>query len=334
MIDRRTFVGACAGSTALLASRVRAQSAPGKVVRVGVLTMRRPTDATAPAVALAEGLRAYGYVEGRNLELVFPDAQGREERLPSLAQELVRARVDVILVLGPAALGPARKATSTIPLVMVASSTDPVGEGVAASLSRPGGNVTGLTYAEPDRFKKQLELIKAAAGRVTRYSVLWDFDPAIYRRDWAKPLASAGKALGIEILEPTVVDDAAQLPQAFAAMRKRQVDAFQIGAGGSVLQNARPQVAALALEHKLPGIAAFQEFAQAGVLMSYGPNLADINRRAGGFVDRIVKGAKPGEVPIEMPNKFDLVINQKTAKALGIVVPQAVLMRASEVIST
>ena len=333
MIDRRTFVGACAAGAVTLASPARAQPASGKVVRVGVLTMRRPIHKSALTVALTDGLRAHGFVEGRNLELVFPDAQGREERLPALARELVRAKVDVILVLGPAALGPAREATSTIPIVMVASSTDPVGEGVAASLARPGGNVTGLTYAEPDRFKKQLELLKSTAGRVTRYSILWDFDPAIYRRDWAAPLASAGKALGIEILEPTVVDDAAQLPAAFASMRARRVDAFQIGAGGIVLQAHRPQVAALALEYKLPGIAAFREFAHDGLLMSYGPDLADINFRAGGFVDRIVKGAKPGDIAIELPNKFDFVINQKTAKALGIVVPQGVLMRATDVIA-
>jgi len=330
--NRRTFVGACAAGATMLAARVYAQPG-GKVVRVGVVSLRTPDRAHEMNVPLFQGLRERGYVEGRNLEIDFPDAQGREERLPALAAELVRRKVDLILVVGPAAMAPAFQATKTIPIVMVGGSVDPVGEGIAASLARPGGNVTGLAYAEPDRFKKQLELLKTAAGRVTRVSVLWDFDIAIYKRDWQAPLASAGKALGIEIVDPVVVAAVGDLAAAFETMRQRKVDAFQVAAGG-VLLSARDRVAELALKHRLPGIAAFREFPQAGLLMSYGPDLADINRRAGGFVDRIVKGAKPGEIAIELPAKFDLVINQKTARVLGIVVPQPVLMRATDVIET
>src|SRR5436190_18372703 len=162
----------------MLSSGARAQPAAGKVVRVGILTMRPPDRSEAMNVHLFRGLRDLGYVEGRNLEIVFPDAKGREERLPVLAADLVRQRVDMILVLGPAGLAPARNATKTIPIVMVAGSADPVAEGIAASLGRPGANVTGLAYAEPDRFKKQLEMLKSTAGRVTRLSVLWDFDLA------------------------------------------------------------------------------------------------------------------------------------------------------------
>jgi len=332
--NRRDFVGACAGSAALSAAGVRAQApASPRVARIGVLALRPPDPNNTMNAALLEGLRAAGYVEGRNLELSYPDAQGREDRLPALAQEMVRRRVDLILVVGPAPLAAAREATSTIPLVMVASSADPVAEGIAASLSRPGGNVTGLTYAEPDRFKKQLELLKTTAGRVSRLSVLWDFNVDIYKRDWAAPLKSAGRMLGIEILEPVVVSTADDLPAAFATLRQRRADAVHVAAGGPLLA-ARERVAALALEQRLPGIAAFREFAQAGLLMSFGPDLADINRRAGGFVDRILKGSKPGDLAIELPGKFDLVINQKTARALGIVVPQPVLMRATDVIGT
>jgi putative ABC transport system substrate-binding protein len=330
VLRRRTFVGACAAGAAVLAIRAGAQPA-GRVVRIGVLSLRTPARDHPLNAAIVEGLRDHGYVEGRNVEILHPDAEGREERLPQLADDLVRRGVDVILVLGPAALGPARRATKTIPLVMVASSADPVAEGLAASLARPGANITGLTYAEPDRFKKQLELLKSAAGRVTRVTVLWDFDVTIYRRDWEGALKSAGRALGIEILDPVLVRTPDELAPAFATIRQRRVDAILVASGG-VLLPVRARVAELALAGRLPGIAAFKEFPQSGLLMSYGPDLAAINRRAGGFVDRIVRGAKPGDLPIEQPGKFELVINQKTAKALGIVVPQAVLMRATDVI--
>ena len=330
MIGRRAFVGACAACAAALAARAQSP-ASGKVVRIGILSMRPPDRADRFNRVLFEGLREHGYVEGRNLEVVFPDAENRAERLTALADELVRRRVDVILVVGPAALPPARKATTSIPIVMVAASADPVAEGVATSLARPGGNVTGLTYAEPDRFRKQLELLKTAAVRVKRLSVLWDFDLESYRRDWEAPLLSAGRALGLTILEPAAVRSADDLPGAFATLRERKADAVHIAAGGMLFRE-RAKVAALALEHRLPGIAAFREFPQAGLLMSYGPDLADINRRAGGFVDRIVKGTRPADIAIELPGKFDFVINQKTARALGITVPQPVLMLANDVI--
>jgi putative ABC transport system substrate-binding protein len=278
-----------------------------------------------------QGLRERGYVEGRNLVIEYPDALGREDRLPELAADLVRKQVDVILIIGPAPLEAARKATKTIPLVMVASSSDPVAEGVALSLARPGGNVTGLTYGESDRFKKLLELLKSAAVRVTRVAVLWDFDLKTYRLYWEVPLADAGRILGLNIQEPVRVRDAQELPAAFALMKDRQVDAIMVASGGPLFQ-ARTQVGELALQHRLPAIAAFKEFPQTGLLMSYGPNIADINRRAAGYVDRILKGAKPGDLPIELPNKFELAINLKTAKALGLTIPQSLLLRADEVI--
>jgi putative ABC transport system substrate-binding protein len=214
---------------------------------------------------------------------------------------------------------------------MVASSSDPVAEGVALSLSRPGGNITGLTYAEPDRFKKQLEILKSAAGTVTRVAVLWDFDVGIYRRYWEAPLTDAGRILGLKIQEPARVREAHELPAAFAMMKQRQVEAILVASGG-VLFPARAQVGELALQHRLPAIAAFKEFPKAGLLVSYGPDLPDINRRAAGYVDRILNGANPGDLPIELPNKFELAINLKTANALGLAVPQSLLLRADEVI--
>ena len=329
-MDRRTFLSGMA--IGALAAPAHAQApASGRVARIGILAMRNPGVANPFTDALMEGLRERGYVAGSTLALDYPDAEGREERLPELAAGLVRNKVDVILVIGPAPLEPARKATRTIPIVMVASSSDPVAEGIAQSLGRPGGNVTGLTYAEPDRFKKQLEVLKSVALRTRRVAVLWDFDLDIYRRQWEVPLTAAARILGLEVLPPARVRDAAELPGAFASMKQRQADAILV-ASGSFLLPSRAQVAELALRHRLPAIAAFREFARAGLLLSYGPDLTDINRRAAGYVDRILKGAKPGDLPIELPEKFDLAINLGTARALGLDVPQSVLLRANDVV--
>jgi putative ABC transport system substrate-binding protein len=316
---------------AVLPSPVAAQAPPAeRVARIGILAPRRRSDENSQ-VALMEGLRERGYVEGRNLAIDYPDALGREDRLPELAAELVRNRVDIILVIGPAPLTAARNATKTIPVVMVASSADPVAEGIASSLARPGGNITGLTYAEPDRFKKQLEFLKSVAPRISRVAVLWDFDVEVYRRQWQKPLADAGLTLGLAIDEPIRIRSAQELPAAFASLKKRQVDALLVASSGPIFP-ARTQVAELAVQRRLPAIAAFKEFPQAGLLMSYGPNLSDINRRAGSYVDKILKGAKPGDLPIELPNKFELVVNLKSAALLALTVPQSVLLRADEVI--
>lgn len=301
-----------------------------KPVRIGILALRSP-GVTSPLIALMQGLRELGYVQGRNLVVDHPDAFGRDDRLPQIAEDMVRSGVDVILVIGPAPLEAARKATKTIPLVMVASSSDPVADGVAASLARPGGNITGLTYAEPDRFQKQLELLKSAAVHVARLAVLWDFDVAIYRRSWEASLKDAGRRLGLSIEEPVVVRDPHELPAAFVLLKQRHVEAILVASGGFLLQD-RAQVGSLALRHRIPAIAAFKQFAQAGLLMSYGPDLPDINYRAAAFVDKILRGAKPGNLPIELPNKFELAINLKTAQGLGLTIPQALLIRANEVI--
>jgi len=329
-MDRRNFLSGVA--IGLMATPLAAQAPPpGTTARIGILTLRPPGDSNPINKALMQGFRERGYIEGRNLVIEYPDALGREDRLPELAADLVRKQVDVILIIGPASLEAARKATKTIPLVMVASSADPVAEGVALSLARPGGNITGLTYAESDRFKKQLELLKSAAVRVTRVAVLWDFDLKTYRRDWEVPLTDAGRILGLNIQEPVLVRDAQELPAAFVLMKDRQVDAVLVAAGGPLFQ-ARAQVGQLALQYRLPAIAAFKEYPQTGLLMSYGPDISDINRRAAGYVDTIIKGAKPGDLPIELPNKFELAINLKTARALGLTIPQSVLVRADEVI--
>jgi putative ABC transport system substrate-binding protein len=329
-MHRRAFLATAAVAT--LAPPVAAQvPAAAKPARIGILSLRQRAEPNPLTEALVEGLRERGYIDGRNVVIEFPDALGHEDRLPDLAAGLVRSGVDVILVIGPAPLPAARNATRSIPIVMVASSADPVAEGIAASIARPGGNVTGLTYAEPDRFKKQLELLKGAAPRVARVAVLWDFDVDVFRRFWERPLGDAARLLGMSVQAPVRVRTAAELPDAFAAMKKGRADAFLVAAGGVNLP-ARAEIAMLALEHRLPGIAAFREFPQAGLLMSYGPDLPDINRRAGGYVDRILRGAKPGDLPIELPNRFELVVNLKTAKALGLSLPQPLLLRATEIV--
>jgi putative ABC transport system substrate-binding protein len=301
----------------------------GRALRIGILSLRK-RDANSPLnEALFGGLRDAGYDEGRNVSIDFPDAQEREDRLPALARDLVSRNVDVILVIGPAPLSAARNATATIPIVMVASSADPVREGVAKSLARPGGNLTGLTYAEPDRFKKQLEVLKSAAGHVVRVGVLWDFDLTVYRRDWEQPLIDAARVLRLSIQEPIRVRSEEELPLAVEAL-KRQADACVV-ASGSFMFPARHKLGELALRAKLPGIAAFKDFAEAGLLASYGPDLADINRRAGSYVDRIAKGASAADLPIELPSKFDLAINLRTAAALGLTVEPSLLLRATNV---
>jgi putative ABC transport system substrate-binding protein len=325
-MQRRALV---LGAMGALSGAAFAQPAnPARPLRVGVLSLR-PRDHPVNN-ALFEGLRDAGYEEGRNLTIDYPDTQEREDRLPAVASDLVRRPVDVILVIGPAPLSAARDATSTIPIVMVASSADPVREGFAKSLARPGGNVTGLTYAEPDRFKKQLEVLKSVAPAVVRVGVLWDFDLAAYRRDWEQPLSDAARLLRLIVLEPIRVEDAERLPAAIEALKRQKADAIVV-ASGAFMFAARHKLAELALRAKLPGIAAFKEFPEAGLLVSYGPDIAAINRRAAYYVDRIAKGARPADLPIELPNKFDLAINVKTAAALGLAVDPSLLLRATDV---
>jgi putative ABC transport system substrate-binding protein len=182
-----------------------------------------------------------------------------------------------------------------------------------------------------DRFGKQLELLKVAVGRIDRVAVLWDLDLEIFRRFWAAPLADAGRLLGCQVQEPIRVTDAQGLPTAFALMKQQRADAILVATGGP-LNAARSRVGELAIQYRLPTIAAFKALPQAGLLMSYGPDLADLNRRAASYVDRILKGAKPGDLPIELPSTYELVINLKTAKALGLTIPQSLLVRADEVI--
>ncbi len=331
-MHRRTFtahlaLGLLAGSFAVHAQQ------PLKIARIGYLSLgRAPTGAEPNFEALQQGFREHGYIEGQNLVIERRFADGKLERLPELAAELVRAGVDAIVVVGPAPIQAAREATRTIPIVMAAGSSDPVADGLAVSLARPGGNITGLTYAaSSERFGKQLQLLQAAVGRVSRVAVLWDLQPEMFERVWRAPLEEAGRTLGLGIQRPTLVRNVDDLVAGFALIKGQQADAVLIASGG-VLIGLRARVAELAIEHRLPAMAAFKQFTREGLLMSYGPVFSDIYRRAANHVDRILKGAKPGELPIELPTKYEFVVNLKTAKSLGLTIPQPLLLSADEVI--
>lgn len=331
MINRRRFV--VSTIAALAAPRVVRAQTPAKIARVGLLAWGgRPPEPDPISKAFIDRLRGAGYVPGENLLLEFRFAEGSAERLLENAADLARRNVDVIVVAGPGPIRAAHAVTNTIPIVMVGGSSDPVAEGLAQSLGRPGGNMTGLTYAAtPERFGKELELLKAAVGRLSRVAVLWDMDLELYRRTLARPINEGARNLGIDVPPPVLVANPQELDAAFAQVKRQDADGALIATGG-VLYAARDAVAALALQHRLPTIAAVKEFPLAGTLMSYGPDFVDLFRKAADYVDRILRGAKAADLPIEQPSKFDLVVNLKTAGALGLTIPPLLLLRASEVI--
>ena len=334
MMDRRTFISVVASSLCGGPRIADAQHA-GRMYRIGYLSSAAPPTRRNVAdneESLTEGLRELGYVEHQNIVIERRYAQGPLERLPGLAAELVRLAVDVIVVAGPSPVPAVRAATARIPIVMVMGSADPVGEGLVASLARPGGNLTGSTYAvSPDRFGKQLELLKAAAPNISRVAVWWDTHMALYQKTWATPLDTAARQLGLQILPPVQVLDPASAEGAFATMKEQRADALLVVLIGPT-RGYRGRVAELAVRHRLPTVASLKEFARDGGLISYGPDLPAGFRRAASYVDRILKGANPGDLPIELPTKYELVINLKTAKALGLTIPQSLLLRADEVI--
>ncbi len=226
----------------------------------------------------------------------------------------------------------AKAATATLPIVMLAGSSDPIGEGLIASFARPGGNITGLTYAvSAERFAKQLELLREAAGPVSRVAILWDLDLDYYRRSYAPALEQAARDLGLEIQGPMVVHSASDIETAFVAMARQRSEAV-IVIHGSVNFGHRALIGKLASLNRLSVMAAHRDFPLAGGLMSYGPNFPAIHRRGAYYVDKILKGAKPGDLPVEQPTQYELVINLKTAKALGLTVPLTLLASADQVI--
>jgi len=278
---------------------------------------------------LEEGLRSLGYRVGENVAIEYRFANGELERLPALATELVRLGVDVIVIPTNQSIVAAMKATTTIPIVMVAGG-DPVSAGFVASLARPGGNVTGLAVdTGSEILGKRFELLKETLPNLSRLGILFNPDVAFIRS--RQPLMTeTARSLGLTTIpvEARVLDE---LEQAFRIMVRERAQAF-VALGDSVLFNYRGQIAEMALRNRLPAVAIQREWAEAGFLLTYGADLPVLYRRSAGFVDKIFKGAKPADLPVEQPTKFELVINLKTAKALGVIVPPTLLTRADEVI--
>jgi putative ABC transport system substrate-binding protein len=330
MITRRRFL-ATTGVAALLAAPLATEAQQAaKIARIGFLSGNLAANPHLTE-AFLQGLRDLGYVEGRNLVIEFRDAEGKYDRLPALAAELVALKVEVIVVGStPAALA-AKQATRTIPIVL-AFVADPVGSGLVTSLAGPGGNVTGLSFLAPELVGKRLELLKQAVPGLSRVAALWH--PGDYgertERDMRTEGDVAARALGVrlQVVEARGPED---FDRAVSEMTRARADAVTVQSTNIFLIERRRLVDVVA-KHRLPAMYVAREFVDAGGLMSYGPNVADLFRRAATYVDRILKGAKPADLPVEQPTKFELVINLKTAKALGLTIPPSLLARADQVI--
>jgi len=328
-MDRRRFIGTVASGLLAAPLAAEAQQA-AKVPRIGYLSINL-TGGPHMTEGFRQGLHDLGYVEGRNVVIEFRDAEGKFERLPALAAELVVLKVDVIVVGGTVAALAAKRATRTLPIVFV-SAVDPVTDGLVASLARPGGNVTGLATLAPELVGKRLEQLKQVVPGVSQVAVLWQPGALGERteKDLREEAENAARALGVRLqfVEAQGPDD---FDRAFSDMTRARAGALTV-LGSSMLINERRRLVNLAAKNRLPAVYGLREYVDAGGLMSYGPNNVDLLRRAATYVDKILKGAKPGDLSVEQPTKFELVINLKTAKALGLTIPQSVLARANEVI--
>jgi putative ABC transport system substrate-binding protein len=323
---RRDFIKVIAGS-AIAWPRVACAQQGGKKYVIGRFNAGSASN-PAGAEVFTEDLRELGWVEGENVVFERRYAENRLERLPEMAADLVRLKVDVIAAFGTLAPLAAKRATSTIPIVMI-NAGDPLGSGLVDSLARPGGNVTGMSLMAPDLGGKRLELLKELLPRLARVAVLWNAANP-YSAHVFKEVQAAGGTLGTEVqsLELRSPDD---FDGAFETVQRQHPDALMTIEDPLTFDH-RKRIADFAVGQQLPSLSGLSEFAAADGLMSYGANLADLFRRATGYVDKILKGAKPADLPVQQPTKFDLVINLKTAKALGITIPPSLLARADEVI--
>jgi putative ABC transport system substrate-binding protein len=303
---------------------------PEKVPRVGYLSPGSPSDPFRERrfEAFRQGLRELGYVEGQTIALESRWAEGKYERYPALAADLVREQVDVIVTVGGAATQATQHATKTLPIVMSVV-IDPVGSGLIASLARPGGNVTGLSIMAPDLVGKQLELLKEVVPGVSRVALLWNpANPG--GAPQVQAAEAAARTVGVQ-LHTLEARDPQEIDRAFAALTRERAGALVVLAD-AIFGNQVRQLAELAAERRLPAVFVVREFAEGGGLMVYSANLLDLERRAAVYVDKILKGAKPADLPVEQPLKFDLVINLKTAQALGLTISPTLLLQATEVI--
>ena len=302
---------------------------PTKILRIGFLAAATPATAAHLLEAFKQGLHEHGYVEGKNTVLELRFGEGKAEQFPILAAELVRLKVDVIVALTNPVIDAVRQATQTIPIIMPAAS-DPVGARFVASLARPGGNITGLTGYSPELNGKRLEILKEAFPKLSRVALLLSPNFPGSTLD-LKETESAARALGLR-MQPLEVRDDSDIDRSFKAMIKERADALTMFPGHPVLFVNRKKIVELAANDRLPTMYSLIEFVEAGGLMFYGPDLLVGYRRAADYVDKILKGAKPAELPVEQPTKFDLVINLKTANQIGLTIPPNVLARADRVI--
>ena len=300
----------------------------GKIYRIGYLRFSSSPANEASHEAFRQGLRDLGYIEGKNVVIEVRSAEGRAGRQPQAAAELVRLKVDVIVTApAPPLIRAAQEATRTIPIVMAGVYVDPVEAGFVTSLARPGGNITGITNLESDLHSKRLELLKEMFPRISRVAILW---PGYQQKPEMEEIEATGKGLGIQI-QSLVANNLADLESALSAMNREGANAF-LAANSAVNIEHRARIIEFAAKKRLPAMYARSEFVDAGGLISYGADLPHLFRRAAIYVDKILKGAKPGDLPVERPTKFELVINLKTAKQIGLTIPPNVLARADRVI--
>ena len=329
LYDNRKWLGLLAIAFVLGVTWAMAQAQQtAKVPRIGFLgnsTAALEANLVGP---FRDGLRDLGYVEGQNIVIEYRWAEGKYERFPALIAELIASKVDVIVAAGTPATQAYQKARTSIPLVMVAVG-DPVGTGIVASLNRPGGNITGLTSISPELEGKRIELLREVIPKLSHIAVLWNPKNAFHAIE-NKEVETAAAALRMKVLY-LAVEAQEQIGNAFAQILKERPGALLVLADRVFLHN-RALIMDFATKHHLPGVYAYVELVEAGGLMSYGPNYGDMHRRAATYVDKILKGTKPTDLPVERPMKFELIVNLKAAKQIGVMIPQSVLFRADKVI--
>jgi putative ABC transport system substrate-binding protein len=328
-IQNRKLVGLTAIAFLLAVGGARAEAQqPKKVPHVGVLAGGSAVSDAARIEALRQGLRELGYVEGKNIVIDYEYADGKTNRLTELAARLVQLKVEVIVTAGPSATRAAKQTTTTIPIVM-AQDSDPIASGLVASLARPGGNITGLSRLSPELSGKQLELLKETVPTLSQLAVFENSAQPGNQQSLNEVERAAG-ALGVQ-LQTLNISGPTNIQTAFRTASKRRTNGLLV-LSSPVLFAQRTEVVELAARNRLPAIYFALEFAEDGGLMSYGPSITDLFRRAATYVDKILKGAKPAELPVEQPTKFELIINLKAAKKIGLTIPANVLARADRVI--
>jgi putative ABC transport system substrate-binding protein len=327
-MNRRTAIRRLATFFLTTASLAHAQQ-PKKIPRIGYLAPTTRAGIAHNTEAFLQGLRELGYIEGQNIVIEYRWADGKFERLPELAAELVRLKLDVIVAAVTQASLAAKNATGTIPIVMVAVG-NPVDSGLIASLAHPGANITGTSTMSDEVVGKQLELLKETFPKITRVAAMWNPANPVFQKLQLREVEATARALKVR-LQKVEARDLEEIERAFAAIAKERTRALHVFPD-PVFTTHRGRIADLAIKHRLPAVSGTRELAEAGMLMSYGPNFLESYRRAATYVDKILKGAKPADIPVERPIKFEFVINLKTAKQIGVTVPQSVLFRADKVI--